>query len=222
VIAKELSGDFVEGVKFKSLSGFHTQYLDALAEENKMLQLTLQDHVDNYSQNGGGYATTQAEMDSNLAYWTQFASTPEGQAHIAATGQTPEDWLAGQAASLQAGVDNYTQQQKQYGQIASLSQRLGQAVPGFKPPGWESTSAAIQAGHAPLPGALTMSMYPGVATDIAGIDPALYKMQSNKERMNGPADSAAGGLYQPFTNFTGVQQPDTFSERDLYQETQAR
>jgi hypothetical protein len=224
-IAKNVSGQFLEGGPTStSLAGFHGEYLDVLREENQMLQRTFDENLSNYSQAGGGYATTQDEMNTNMAYWTNFASTPEGQAHIAQTGMTPEAWIANQTEQLQAGVDNYAAQQKQFSQIQNLAARLGTDVPGFKPPGWESSLASIQAGTAPIPNALMHSMYPGIASDIAGVSPDLYQRQSRKVQESGAAAVAGGtgGLYQPFTQFTGVQQPNSFSERDLYQETQSR
>jgi hypothetical protein len=70
-------------------------------------------------------------------------------------------------------------------------------------------------------------MYPGVGADLAGIAPISTSqlMQNRRAAEAAGSQDAAGtgnGIYQPFTQFTGIQQPNSFSERDLYQETQSQ
>ncbi len=224
---KNLGGQWTEGgPNMKTTGAFHMEYVDALKYENQLKSKELQQRIADYSQNFGGYATSQEAADASLAYWQNFASTPEGMAHIAQTGMTPEAWMSSQEASLNAGVENYNKQSKYWSGVQQTAAALGQDVPGFKPPGWASTLESIQAGTAPVPsaGGLTSTLYPGVASDLAGIDPNMYHVQGRNRLDTGTGGTAAtsGGLYQPFTAFTGVQQPNSFSERDLYQETQAR
>jgi hypothetical protein len=204
--AKTKSGEFLEGgPKSKTLAGFHSEWLDALHE-----------------QTGGGFAQSQEQAQANIAYWKAFAATPEGQAHIAATGMTQDEWLKSTVGDMKEGLNNYQNQQQQFSTIQNLAQRLGMEVPGFVAPGWNSTLEGIKAGRGPLPSADYLAMYPGSAAGLVGVENT-FSPQNQGRQASGNGEAAQGsGLFQPFTNFTGVQQPDTFSERDLYQETQYR
>jgi hypothetical protein len=220
--AKKMAGQFIEGgPSVKTLSQFHNTYLQELNAQNADLQHQYDTSLANYQQTGGGFAQSKEQAQANIAYWKAFAASPEGQAHIAATGMTPQDWIKGQVDSMKAGLQNYEKQQQQFSHIQSLAQSLGIDVPGFTAPGWSSTLEGIQAGHNPLPSADYLAMYPGSAKDLVGVQ-STYSPSAPHRPSDTQGTQATQDGFQPFTNFTGVQQPDTFSERDLYQSTQYR
>jgi hypothetical protein len=183
----------------------------------------------NYQASGGGGVMTQAMADADVAYWNEFAASPEGAAHIAGTGLSTEDFIARQTESSASQVENYRNQKQQFGHIQNIAARAGMEVPGFTPPGWEGTVEAIQkgGGNVNLPSAAYQAMFPGIASSLA----SLPQYNPNASVADNPLDqrtgeqsgnSGGGSFYQPFTGMTGVQQPNSFSERDLYQESQNR
>jgi hypothetical protein len=199
-LAKRISGEYIEGgPTAKTLQGFHTEYIDALRQENTLKSKELLQRIDDYSQNFGGYATNQEAADADIAFWTNFANTPEGQAHIAASDYAGDvqGWLANQVASSNAGVANYTAQSQYWSNVQQTAAALGQDVPGFKPPGWSSTLESIRAGTAPVPsaGGLQLSLYPGIASDIAGIAPlsTTQLLQNRRNAGLGRQDLGTGG-----------------------------
>lgn len=225
VFAKKEAGKFIEGgPSVKTLSQFKNSYLDELQAQNVDLQRQYDTQLADYSQEGGGFAQSGEQSQANIAYWKAFAASPEGQAHIAATGMTQEDWLSSTVGDMKAGAQNYRTQQSQFGQIQTLASRLGIDVPGFTAPGWASTLEGIKAGRGPLPSADYLAMYPGSAADLVGVENTYQAGNQGRQGSQGQGQGGTGGegVFQPFTNFTGVQQPDTFSERDLYQNTQYR
>lgn len=177
-MAKRLAAQWIEGgPSAKTLGGFHREYIAALQAENQQKAKELQQKIADYSQNFGGWATTPEAGAASVSYWTDFANTPEGQAHIAGTGMTTEEWIQNQTQSVSKGILNFQKQQEYWSGVQRTAAALGQEVPGFKPPGWESTLEAIRAGamRVPTAGGPLMSMYPGIAADLAGIDPNLYQ-----------------------------------------------
>jgi hypothetical protein len=237
-LAKRISGEYLEGgPTAKTLSGFHSEYLQSLAYENTLKATELNQRISDYSQQFGGYATSQEEADKNIAYWTEFANSAEGQAHIAGTdyGTDVQGWIAAQAANLNEGVANYNKQSDYWSRVQQTAAALGQDVPGFKPPGWESTLDAIKAGlgGVPQPGGQTYNLYPGVAADLAGIAPissgqiALNRrnaglMPANRDATNtGQAQPTSGASLYPVTtpalgnshpSITGFDYNDMISE----------
>jgi hypothetical protein len=197
-LAKRISGEYIEGgPTAKTLQGFHTEYIDALRQENTLKSKELLQRIADYSQNFGGYATSQEAADASIAYWTNFANTPEGQSFIQGTGMTTEAWLQNQADQSNSGVANYNQQSDYWSNVQQTAAALGQDVPGFKPPGWASTLESIQAGTAPVPtaGGLAYNLYPGIASDLAGITPisTTQLLQNRRSAGLGRQDLGTGG-----------------------------
>lgn len=190
-MAQRLANQWIEGgPSTKSVGAFHNEYIGLLREENMLKAQELKNRIAGFSQTGGGWATTQEDADASLAHWTAFANTPEGEAHIAQTGMTKEEWLKSTTESITSGVRNFEQQQKQWSNVQRMAQSLGQKVPGFKPPGWQSTLQAIQEGRAPMPSAQMMGMYPGIVADLAGLE-GLYQGPQGHGR--GAPDGRGGG-----------------------------
>jgi hypothetical protein len=175
-LAKRISGEYLEGgPTAKTLSGFHSEYLQSLAYENTLKGMDLERRMNDYSQQFGGYATSREEADKAIAYWTEFANSAAGQAHIAGTdyGTDIQGWIDTQRGHMEEGVANYLKQSEYWSKVQQTAAALGQDVPGFKPPGWASTLESIhnRTGAVPQPGGLTYQLYPGVAEDLAGIAP---------------------------------------------------
>lgn len=180
---------------------FHESYIDLMRYENSIAAAELRDRMNNFHSTLGGWAVTQESADAFMAHWTEFANTEAGQAHIAGTGMTTEEWLARQQESMQSGADNYANQLKRWTGIQGQAQRLGLEIPGFKPPGWESTLESIKAGTAHLPSAEFMAMYPGIVADLAGI-PDIGNTELLQNRRN--AGFGGGGDRGDYGTGTGT------------------
>jgi hypothetical protein len=94
--------------------------------DNNMLNMTLQDKLATYG-SMGGYSNTPEQNAKDLEYWTNFANTPEGQAHIAQSDYAGNvgGWIAKQQQDAAAATKNYNQQSRMLTSINKLQGRLG-------------------------------------------------------------------------------------------------
>jgi len=165
-------------------------------DREAMLRKTLEDRLATYKQQFGG-----------AAYSGQSAQATRDWADAQlASGAITQEQHDSFYASSHAMAQNFREQEKYFAGIQKLQERLGDEVSGFVPPGWDSTSAAILEGRAPVP---TSSDYAGVAAWVAANPDAgaNYVSRSGKIRKS-EGETTAGtneGIYRPFTAMTGTQ-----------------
>lgn len=142
------------------------------ALQTQMAQQHLANQLAAYQQMGG-YAVPGSTAVADIAYWRNYLNTPEGQAHLASTGMTADEFMARTQQQQHGAAQNYRAEAARWAQINATRAKLGLPPLDMVPPGWDSTVRAIQKpaeyGDASVaPSAAFQQAYPGVTQSIAG------------------------------------------------------